>query len=534
MEVCVNSRLVGTIHARRRVRGAWLVLAFVGAITILAGCTDTEVVFRDREIFNPPPDATFNFLGYFDYDTKLTACGNCHVGKQAGWETTGHADAWHALQASGSAQEFCEGCHTVSENGNALDEPAGYNLVKDEVYEDVQCENCHGSGYDHVQDPDAIQPLAAMSVGSSLTTGCGDCHSGAHHPFVDQWEQSHHGAVPAWSRSSSTSTNPSCMQCHEGKTAMVVRFGENANYIEKNDGQPQPIVCIVCHDPHGSPNENNLRAPIDVASTEHLCVTCHSRRGTPWSSHGPHSAQGLLVLGENVGYIPPGFIYDTTSIASSHGTEANPKLCATCHVLIRTITDPASGDFVFASKGHLFEPITCLDAQGIPVPGPCSDDERDFTACSQGACHIGGPNVAKLAFQSVRAQLENLLDQLWFDTDANHIMDATDAGLLPQVVAQGDSAQIDISGASGVSAAMGAIWNAALAYTRTRAFWADFEVFGQHFGTHYSSGEGVHNPFLLKALLIASINDVRSTYGLPGVPISMDAAGKLPPGVRLR
>ncbi len=98
-------------------------------------------------------------------------------------------------------------------------------------------------------------------------------------------------------------------------------------------------------------------------------------------------------------------------------------------------------------------------------------------------------------------------------------MDATDAGLLPQVVAQGDSTQFDPSGSAPMTVAKGAIWNAFLAYTHTRDNWESFDVFGQHIGTHKASGEGVHNPFLLKALLIASINEVRSTYMLPGVPI---------------
>ncbi len=525
----MKDRLVRTT---RRVRGAWILLAFVGVITVLAGCTDTEVVFRDREIFNPPPDATFNFLGYFDADAKLTTCGNCHVGQQSGWEQTGHAGAWEALQSSGGAQVFCEGCHTISELGNALDAPAGYNLVADEAYEDVQCESCHGSGFDHVQDPDATQPLAPISVATGLTTGCGECHEGSHHPFVEQWEESAHGLTPAWQRSSSTLTNASCMQCHEGKTALEVKFLEVDDYIEKNDGNPEHIVCVVCHDPHGSPNTANLRAPIDIASTENLCVTCHSRRGTPWSSHGPHAAQGLLVLGQNVGYIPAGFVYDTNSIASTHGTTANAKLCATCHVNFFEVDDAVTGDFLFQSVGHTFEAVPCLDAQGLPTAGPCADDQRQYVACTGAGCHVGSTN-AEMAFRfgTLRGELEFLLDQLWFDTNADHIIDVGDAGLLPQIVAMGDTTQLDVSGASGVSVAMGAMWNAYLAYTHTRPFWGSFEVFGVHAGTHKASGEGVHNPFLLKALLIASINEVKATYGLPGVPITVDV-GPLPPGVR--
>ncbi|NNG16440.1 MAG: hypothetical protein HKM89_08165 [Gemmatimonadales bacterium] len=523
----MKDRLVRTT---RRVRGAWILLAFVGVITVLAGCTDTEVVFRDRDIFNPPPDATFNFLGYFDADAKLTTCGNCHVGQQGGWEQTGHADAWDGLQSSGGAQAFCEGCHTVSELGNALDEAAGYNLVADEAYEDVQCESCHGSGFDHVQDPDATQPLAPALVATGLTTGCGECHEGSHHPFVEQWEDSPHGQVPA--QASAANVGSFCLPCHEGKIALEQLFNETDEYIEKNDGNMMPIVCIVCHDPHGSPNDANLRAAIDVPTTANLCVTCHSRRGTPWSSHGPHAAQGLLVLGQNVGYIPTGFVYDTNAIASSHGTSANTKLCATCHVNFFDVDDAVTGDFLFTSVGHTFEAVPCLDAQGLPTAGPCADDQRQYVACTGAGCHVGATNPQMAArFGTLRSELEFLLDQLWFDSDDNHILDATDAGLLPQVVAMGDTTQFDVSGNSGVSEAMGAMWNGYLAYTSTRPWWGDFEVFGVHASSHKASGEGVHNPFLLKALLIASINEVKATYGLPGVPITVDV-GRLPPGVR--
>ncbi len=79
----------------------------------LSACTDETIVFRDRELFETPSAAALGFLGYSDQAGKLTVCGNCHVGVQAQWEETAHADAWAGLQDSGHAQDFCEGCHTV-------------------------------------------------------------------------------------------------------------------------------------------------------------------------------------------------------------------------------------------------------------------------------------------------------------------------------------------------------------------------------------------------------------------------------------
>ena len=49
------------------------------------------------------------------------------------------------------------------------------------------------------------------------------------------------------------------------------------------------------------------------------------------------------------------------------------------------------------------------------------------------------------------------------------------------------------------------MWNAMLAYTSERDVWANGRALGQSFRAHKTSGEGVHNPFLLEALLRTSI-----------------------------
>ncbi len=61
-------------------------------VAAVVGCGE-EIIYLDRELFNPPPDAASGFLGYFSMSEKLTSCGNCHVGVQAEWEETHHADA---------------------------------------------------------------------------------------------------------------------------------------------------------------------------------------------------------------------------------------------------------------------------------------------------------------------------------------------------------------------------------------------------------------------------------------------------------
>ncbi len=529
-----------------------------GVVTVIAlgACTDEKIVYRPP--INPPLD-TAGFLGYFTVETKLTTCGACHIGVQGEWKATRHAAAWDSLQASGFAAASCNPCHTVSQLGNAVGHPAGYSVVPDRAYRDVQCESCHGPGFRHADNPDieANHPLARIHVDTGVVTSCSGCHTGVHTPFVEQWKESAHGSGPGF-LNPSTTTSATCMPCHEGRTAMAVKFGETANYFEKGSTTPERIGCVTCHNPHGSPYEHQLRAPLSQPTREQLCVTCHSRSGTPpWSvatgtgtSRGAHGAQGLLVIGENIGWLPPGFAYDTSQMASSHGTAANPKLCATCHVVRTTITDELTGAFSFQSVGHTFEAIPCPDAAGIPKP--CKDavppdTVHDFTACSTGNCHIGGPQVARLAYRTLKSELNNYLDQIWTDNPSAGTVGTIDsagidAGLIPQLVARAmrpgataaDTAEISFRN-NVTSVAKGSLWNAALAATEDRPYFLSGRLMGNTFTTHMASGNGVHNPFLLKALLTSSIAALHSTYGLPAPPQqNLQVPGPLPPGVRLR
>ena len=525
------------------------VRAVVIAVLGFGGCTTEKIQYVTRP-FVQGKDTTNGFLGYFTVSDKQTNCGNCHVGVQASWKGTKHAHAWADLQGSGHAQASCNGCHSVSQLGNKVGHPAGYTLVADSAYHDVQCESCHGPGFTHASNPTLSNvPLASIHVDTGLVNGCGGCHTGAHEPFVDQWVGSAHGSGPAFSHAAA---NASCAPCHEGKAALQVKFGVTTNYAEKADTTHQRIVCVVCHDPHGAtPYSGQLRASISEPTTDNLCIKCHSRSGTPpWGvatatspARGAHGAQGLLVIGQNVGWIPPNFAYDTNQIVSSHGSAANVRLCATCHVAFTTITD-ANGVLIQNSVGHLFEAIPCTKASnGVPVPcatATGSDTVRSFVACSNSTCHIGGPSVARNAYLATKGNLDNLLDQIWTDANANGVIDSTDGGLIPQLVARAqrptataaDTAAINF-GSTVTTVAKGALFNAALAATDERAYFLNGTVLGKGFATHMASGNGVHNPFLLVALLTSSIDALHTTYALPAPP-RLNPQMTAPPGVRLR
>jgi hypothetical protein len=487
----------------------WAIAALAVA---LSGCVE-DTVFRDRNDFPAPPSAAEGFVGYSRESEKQTVCGNCHVGHQADWENTAHADAWATLQGSGHAEDFCQGCHTASQLGNVATEAGGYETTQDERYHDVQCESCHGPGLEHVENPESTQPLAPIAVGLDLSVGCGECHNGTHHPYVEEWEVSGHGrAVTDASMIGSDPTHPGpvfraeCIQCHTAQGALQA-WGVTANYLEKGvplgtfpNPEHQPIVCAVCHDPHGEnttgeggPIVGQLRYPVDVPSEEeNLCVKCHHKRSQPdldpltQTSRGPHSPEGPLLLGENVGFWFGDTPFDADEIAGTHGTEANPRLCATCHMLRYDVTDELTGELITTVVGHEFRAIPCVDANGLPIPtvnedgtpNPAAEEcehtpaARDYAACATSGCH-GTEDAAARLDTLVENRIENLAEEL--------------EALIAQVPSQ-------INSQDGVwTVAEGSNFNLQL------ALWP---------GTH------VHNPFLAEALLLVSIEEMEDTYGI--------------------
>lgn len=470
-------------------------LAGIMIITIGYGCTDEKIVFRDRDLFEDPVEAAQGMLGYADQDSKLTVCGNCHVGVQKQWSATAHADAWDGLQDSGHAQAFCEGCHTVNELGNTQVASAGYNAAPDARYHDVQCESCHGPGLAHVQDPnDSNVPLAAMTVGLDNTAGCGECHQGTHHPFTEQWEMSGHATL-----NPSPAGRAGCNGCHEGG-GILRRFGENTNYIEGDE--LFPITCAVCHDPHGSENDAQLRFPIGgVAIEDNLCSQCHDRRSEPdpGSSHGlhPHAPETGLLRGD-VGWFPPGLAINRGEIVASHGTDGNPRLCATCHVSGSTVTDAATGEFTFQAVGHGFNAIPCKDANGVPTTGDCglNLDARQFQGCATAGCH-STEQGAFSALTTATARLKALSEDI--------------ERLLGIIDPNGEGSGGAVDSRDGVfTVAEGAFFNKAVAQFGH----GDGRVDGR---MDYASA-AAHNPFLIEQLLIASIQALEKEYNVQAAP----------------
>jgi predicted CXXCH cytochrome family protein len=292
-----------------------------------------------------------------------------------------------------------------------------------------------------------------------------------------------------------------------------VRWGEDANFAEKNTATAyQPTSCAVCHDPHGSGNPSQLRFPVTSPDPElNLCMKCHLRRDEPEvSASSPHAPQGGVLLGM-AGYRPPGFVYDTARIYGSHATSLNQKLCAGCHVSKFTVTDQASGAFVFNATGHLMRPLPCLDGAGKPTADKTcayTTAARSFKSCAQANCHASEA-VAQTAFTTVRNRMKFFTDQLWVNTNGNGNVDAApaDGGLLATIkqIRPAEFSNTD----NQITPAEGAEFNARLC--------------GEYGQSNSDNSKGIHNPFLCEALLQATIDYVKTYYGLtapPGVPTS--------------
>lgn len=481
-----------------------LALALLG---FAAACTSEKIVYRGGVNFASPPTAGANFIGYYDVASKATVCGSCHADYQVRWAQTKHASAWSDLQATGAAATgVCSACHTVNNLGNAAaDTAVGYRSTKDARYHDVQCESCHGTGLPHAAAPaSSNHPLASIAVDTGVTSTCSGCHTGEHTPFVDEWKQKNVKGLSHSIVQSGTvgNTDPTCVGCHTVQGALN-KWGINEAYKEQvatsaiNSTNALPLVCATCHDPHGSPNDHQLRFSIRAATVDdNLCIQCHQRRADPsqvTTRNSVHSPEGPTLLGL-AGWFPPG-ISAGDSIIGTHGTPSrNPTLCATCHVFRYTATD-ASGSFVQQVAGHRFIAAPCIDASGIPTSDQtCALPAKTFRSCVSGACHAS-ETVARSLYTTDSLRIYQLIGQANSTVTKATALSATNCKL----------------GGASYTTCLGTQFNVSLAS---------------------SPGAFVHNPFLLEQLLVTSISQMQKDYGVvpDGPPVSMQTQLAPPPG----
>ncbi len=273
-------------------------------------------------------------------------CTACHTDHHADWLQTIHATAMTTLQASGDeGNPLCLPCHAVG-HGYA----SGFvDLTATPHLANVQCENCHGPGSNHVVDPEG-HPLT-VDLSSYL---CGACHQSCHglcgdnhHPQYEQWSDSKHSTA-LWTLWGSLDAEDSCLACH------------SVDYRLAPEGQKPGIwtaqfalECVTCHDPHGGPHSGQLRM-----EARHLCADCHTMQG---AMPGMSPAQPQSELLHSVG----GVRLDWSPLAGPYTQHwwGIPDECKVCHVHQQPQTAEQSVD-----SGHLFRAYNWKACQPCHTP----------------------------------------------------------------------------------------------------------------------------------------------------------------------
>ena len=338
---------------------------------------------------------------------------------------------------------------SVLTNGNWAAMPSAVQNVAN-----IQCENCHGPGNQHLFSQGVVGNTNAISI-NYAAGDCSQCHDDLNGHFKSaEWNNSLHAAA---SRTPSGINRPQCVRCHTapgfvgwataGGMAMLNQYPTNifwadslsTNIVAYNASSPTyttpqtppnttyfPITCQACHDPHNASNPHQLRMGYNVtlsdgtvvtnAGSGGFCMECHnSRNGSVtnmmakyplnqpnWAggvAFGTHdSPQGDMLEGVNA------ITYGQVIPSAPHANVVS-NTCAGCHMQPIAATDPA---FTLAG-GHTFK-MSYINTNGVetPVTYVCS------------ACHgtvtnfdIPAPDYVGVGYsQGIQTQVQQLLNKL--------------------------------------------------------------------------------------------------------------------------
>jgi hypothetical protein len=361
-------------------------------------------------------------------EVESVSCLKCHT---VGYDTNAASFADNGFFAMAHADGWT--FPTVVTNSNWASMQANYpneaNLAN------IQCENCHGPGSEHLAAAGKTNIPSKITV--SYTSGdCNQCHDAPTHHFKGtEWYASSHAV---------TTTIPSgagrgyCVQCHTtaGFITRINYTGANStNFAPTNtiDTTFSAIGCQTCHEPHGQTiptnNPHLIRALAAVAMGDgtlitnageaELCLQCHHSRdgsatnnvvqyalGKPTypggSSFGPHDGvQGDMIEAVNA------ITYGQTFPSSAHRSTVT-NVCVGCHMQTVAAGDPA---FLHAG-GHTFEMKYSVVTNGVTNVVDKTD------VCAQ--CH---GQIASFNFpvedydgdgviEGVQTEVQNLLNKL--------------------------------------------------------------------------------------------------------------------------
>ncbi len=261
------------------------------------------------------------------------SCLECHEDRHTRWAATIHATAFDTLLVSGDGDnELCYPCHAVG-----YGQPSGFvDLDTTPLLANVQCENCHGPGSNHVADPNNVH--LELRLDADL---CGACHQSCHglcgddhHPQFEQWSESQHKQAlnTLWF---DPDAEDSCLRCHSADYRLAAADAK-PTLFEAQFG----LDCVTCHDAHGTENAGQLRLPV-----RHLCAECHTMEDAV-AGEIPRQAQVEMLHGQG-GYELDG---DPLVAQPTEHWWNVPRECAACHVSTQDYGGPEQP----VDSGHTF------------------------------------------------------------------------------------------------------------------------------------------------------------------------------------
>ncbi len=134
---------------------------------------DDQIAQQNKKRFTgvrppDPPPGEASYVG-------IEECANCHTEAYDQWLTTRHAGAYKTLTDGNKEFDLtCVGCHVTG-----FREPGGSEVVENEGLQSVQCEQCHGPGSLHAEEPEKNGKPYAITLDAPKKV-CDTCHTPEH------------------------------------------------------------------------------------------------------------------------------------------------------------------------------------------------------------------------------------------------------------------------------------------------------------------------------------------------------------------
>ncbi|HLW52791.1 MAG TPA: cytochrome c3 family protein [Candidatus Angelobacter sp.] len=144
-------------------------------------------------------------------------------------------------------------------------------------------------------------------VHSAVALGCTSCHEIRTNKNVTRIKLT------------TTTSSKLCLSCHAEK---------NAAEIKGKVHPPAVRDCVKCHDPHQSPNEQQLLKPVSGDQKDNLCLSCHTMGLNVPAKGSRHAA---LDMGCNACHTVHKSGDPNKLEFAYHLTKTTPQLCLDCH-----------------------------------------------------------------------------------------------------------------------------------------------------------------------------------------------------------